>query len=232
MFLRRICLLLLGVAISTGICAGWVFALQNFIPAEKRYSERKCLPMFVEGTDLLAEQILSYEGEYIEDVEFGEFVFTTGLILRNTGDKGIICAKVKLIGEKDVLEFDATFIPPGKAVMVLEKNRKETASSQFYACTGIVEYDNNSWQDCAEMEIESLGNDRLRVTNTASETVSGIWLYYKTVYDQELFYIGGITHCYRICTLSAGESIIVSPTYFTDNSSQIVYITTGNSASH
>ena len=228
MRLRRMCLLILGFTISTGICSVWFVSQQNSVPVVKGYAEEMPLPIFVGDTELLAEQILTYEGEYIEDTEFGEFVFVTGLILRNTSDKGVVRAKVKLTGESGFLEFDATYIPPGEAVMVLEKNRKETEDSQFYSCTGTVEYDENSWGSSAEIKVRYLSNDQIEITNTTDNIVTDIQLYYKTVYTQEQFYIGGITHCYRINALSAGKSVIVSPEYFISNRSEIVYISTYN----
>jgi len=228
MRLRRMCLLILGFTISTGICSVWFVSQQNSVPVVKGYAEEMPLPIFVGDTELLAEQILTYEREYIEDTEFGEFVFVTGLILRNTSDKGVVRAKVKLTGESGFLEFDATYIPPGEAVMVLEKNRKETGDFQFYSCTGTVEYDENNWGSSEGLKIRCLSNDQIEITNTTDRTISGIQLYYKTVYTQERIYIGGITHCYRINALSAGKSLTVSPEYFITNRSEIVYTSTDN----
>lgn len=229
MRLRRVCLLILGFTFSVGICSIWFVLQQGAVPVVSGYAEAAQLPMLVQGTELLAEEILTYEGEYIEDTEFGEFVYVTGLILRNTGDNGVICAKIKLAGQRDILEFDATYIPPGEAVLVLEKNRKETKESSFYSCTGTVEYDKNSWQENKEIKVRYLDANCIAVTNTTDKTVSGIQLYYKTVYQQNLFYIGGITHCYRIHTLSAGETVLVYPDYFAGEQSKIVFIRTGNS---
>lgn len=228
MRLRRVCLLILGFAISTMICSVWLVLQLDAVPVVKGYAEATSLPIFVQGTKLLAEQILTYEGEYIEDTEFGEFVYVTGLILRNTGDKGIICAKIKLAGESDILEFDATYIPPGEAVLVLEKNRKETEDFRFYSCTGTVEYDENSWQENKEIKVRYLDDNCIEITNTTDKAVYEIQLYYKTVYQQNLFYIGGITHCYRINTLSAGETVSVCPEYFAGEQSRIVFVRTGN----
>lgn len=226
MTLRRMCLLILGFAISIGICGVWFVSQRNSVPVAMGFAEKTPLPVFVAGTDLLAEELVSYEGEYIEDTEFGEYVFVTGLLLRNTGEKGILCAKVKLIGECDTLDFEATYIPPGKSVLVLEKNRKETADTQFYSCVGQVEYSDDHWEEREEVEIQCLGNDLIQITNTAEKAVTGIELYYKTDYAHGLFYMGGITHCYRIRSLSAGKSVTVSPEYYASDCSQVVYIKT------
>ena len=222
MTLRRMCLLLVGFIISIGICRVWFVSQRNSLPVVKGFAEETPLPVFVAGTDLLAEELVSYEGEYIEDTEFGEYVFVTGLILRNTGKKGVLCAKVKLIGEYDTLDFEATYIPPGKSVLVLEKNRKETTDTQFYSCVGQVEY--SDWEEREAVKIQYLGNDLIQVTNTSEKAVTGIELYYKTDYAHGLFYIGGITHCYRIRSLSSGDSITVSPEYYASDCSQIVYV--------
>ena len=122
------------------------------------YTEEISIPAFVQGTELLVEEILSYEGEFIEDTEFGEYVFATGLILRNTSDKGILRARVKLTGKNDTLDFDATYIPPGEAVLVLEKNRKETQDTQFVSCSGTVEYDDINRGICKDLLVRYLPN--------------------------------------------------------------------------
>ena len=226
MGLRRVSLVMLGFAISVGICCVWVVLQLGAVPVVKGYTEARTLPMPVQGTTLVAEEILSYEGEYIEDTEFGEFVYVTGLILRNTGDQGVICGKVKLTGESDSLEFEATYIPAGEAVLVLEKNRKKTEDMQFYSCSGTAQYDNRNWNEYRGISIQYVDSDGIRVTNTANQSISGIRLYYKTVYPQNLFYVGGITHCYRINTLSAGESVTVYPEYFSGIHSTIVCVRT------
>ena len=226
MTLRRMCLLFLGFVFSVGICGAWFASQRNSVPVVKGFAEKKTLPVFVAGTDLLAEELVRYEGEYIEDTEFGEYVFVTGLILRNTGNKGVLCVKVKLIGECDTLDFEATYIPPGKSVLVLEKNRKETVDTQFYSCVGQVEYSDDNWENREEVKIQYLGNDFIRITNTTGKAVTGIELYYKTEYANGLFYMGGITHCYRIRSLSPGESVAVSPEYYASDCSQIVYVRT------
>lgn len=226
MGLRRVCLLILGFTVSIGICCVWVVLQLDAIPVVNGYAEVTALPMPVQGTTLVAEEILSYEGEYIEDTEFGEFVYATGLILRNTGDQGVICSKVKLTGASDCLEFSATYIPAGEAVLVLEKNRKKTEDMQFYSCSGTAEYDNHGWEEHRGIAIQYLDNDGIKVTNTTNKSISGIQLYYKTIYPQNLFYVGGITHCYRINNLSVGESITVYPAYFSGVHSKIVCVRT------
>ena len=226
MGLRRVCLLLSGFVISIGICGAWFVSQRNSVPVAKGFAEKTPLPVFVAGTDLVAEELVSYEGEYIEDTEFGEYVFVTGLILRNTGKKGILCAKVKLIGECDTLDFEATYIPPGKSVLVLEKNRKETADTHFYSCVGQVECSEDNWEDREDVKIQSLENDCIQVTNTTDRAITGAELYYKTDYAHGLFYMGGITHCYRIRSLPPGKSITVSPEYYASECSQIVYVRT------
>ena len=232
MRLRRVCLMILGFAISTGICSVWLVLQQDAIPVVKGYAKAEPLPLFVEGTQLLAEEILTYEGEYIEDTEFGEYVFVTGLILRNTGDQGILRAKVKLTGENDVLEFDATYIPPGEAVLVLEKNRRETQDFCFLSCTGEVEYAEDTWGENHTLQIVYTRQNSIEITNIAEKTAEDVRLYYKTVYPGGLFYIGGITHCYRIHAISAGETVTVSPEFYAGERSKIVYIRTENPKPH
>ena len=226
MRLRRICLLVFGFTISAGICGTWFAFQQGMIPVVKGYAEEISLPMFVQDTELLAEELVSYEGEYIEDTEFGEYVFVSGIILRNTSDKGILRAKVKLVGKSGILEFDATYIPPGEAVLVLEKNRKESADRQFYACTGTVEYDESDWLEHDGVQLGCLDNNQIEIINTTDKMQRNIQVYYKTAYPEWKFYVGGITYCYRISMLPAGESITVSPEYFVSNCSQIVYVKT------
>lgn len=226
MLLRRMCLLVLGFSISTGICGIWFVLQQDTLPVVNGYAQEQALPIFVEGTDLLAEELLTYEGEYIEDTEFGEFVFVTGLILRNTGDQGILSATVKLRGSTDTLEFEATYIPPGESVMVLEKNRKESQDTHFFACTGTVIYDENDWLDNSSLHIQTQEDSSFVITNYTQHSVTDIQIYYKTIYPQPVFYIGGITHCYRINCIEAGETLQVFPEYFAANYSQIVCVKT------
>jgi len=111
--------------------------------------------------------------------------------------------------------------------MVLEKNHKETQDFSFRSCSGTVEYDENAWDENKGLQINPMDQNCIEITNITDNTVTDIQIYYKTIYPQDLFYIGGITNCYRIHSICAGESMIVSPEHFASKQSKIVCVKTG-----
>ena len=179
------------------------------------------LPYGVDGTSLIAEKIVSYDGPFLEDGTNHEVVNVMGLLLRNAGDVGIERAEIVLTGDRQRFIFEADIIPPGATVLVLEKNRTFYGCKNFSSCSGWQITDNCGWSNWG-LDIEETGMGTLEVTNQTGRKIQQARLHYKTYLEGIL--VGGITHVYTIESLQPGESILISPARYAKGYSRIIRV--------
>lgn len=183
------------------------------------------LPHAVAGTPLIIEKLVSYEGAFIEDKSGEEVVNIAAILLRNTGDIGIQKAAVTLERGALVLNFEASAIPPGSSVLVLEKNRKACKQQNFTGCSGWTDIAPGDWLQKEILQIEMADKNTLSITNLSEYPLNSICLFYKTVYADDLFYIGGITYQTCIEKLTPGECVSISPEWYAGAYSAVVRVT-------
>lgn len=178
-------------------------------------------PYVIEGTNLVAERVVSYEGPFMEDGSNQEVVNVMGLMLRNIGAEGIIHAEVRLFRESQKFVFKADMIPPGATVLVLEQNRNCYTRQNFTSCGGWQILAAENWQNSG-IAIEEIGMGTLAITNRMGEAITQVRLHYKTHLEDIL--VGGITHTYTVKSLDRGETVFVSPSRYAKGYSCIVKI--------
>ena len=185
---------------------------------------RMTFPVEVPNTCLVAEQIVMYEGAYLEEPQSDEVVSVAALLVRNTGQYGIVCATVILEAEDTVFIFEADTIPPGEAVLVLEKNKRAFGPEKFIACTGSAVSDTSDWDEADAVEIACVDMGTVTVSNRTDKVLSGIYLYYKNYILDPGFYVGGHSHMYLIERLEPGQKIYINPVYYAKGYSRFARI--------
>ncbi len=221
--LKRVVLLLMAAVGfmlgALGLVTGAGAALERSQPVFS-LSEGVSLPCAVEGTGLIARQLVMYEGPYLENGGDDPVTDITALILYNDSQQEIAQAEVILTGEEE-LTFFATNIMPGAQVLVLEKDADPWKERQIAECTGWVSTGGAALPEEA-LDIEELDMGTLLVTNTTSELMEDIWLFYKNYLPEAELYIGGITYITTVEALDPGQSIEVCPDRYAKGYSRVL----------
>lgn len=192
--------------------------------AAQEKDSRMTFPMEVPDTCLVAEQIAMYEGAYLEEHQTDEVVNVAALLVRNTGQYGIVCATVILETEDTLFIFEADTIPPGEAVLVLEKNKRAFGPEKFIACTGSAVSDTSDWDEADAVEIACVDMGTVTVSNRTDKVLTHILLYYKNYILDPGFYVGGHSHMYLIERLEPGQKIYINPVYYAKGYSRFARI--------
>lgn len=182
------------------------------------------LPFSVNGTPLIAEKLISYDGAFLENKSGCEVVNLAALLLRNTSERGISSASVTIKQGSRNLDFSATCIPPSATVLVLEKNGKLFSKESVTFCYGDIDWDDDGWEIEDILSVETVDIGSLCVKNITEKTLHRICLSYKTSYAEGMFYLGGITYEVNIESLEPGERILLKPEHYAGESSGFVHI--------
>ncbi len=192
--------------------------------SEQPRAEEIVLPFPVPGTCLVAEQIVLYEGPFLEPGSTEETIQTAALLLRNTGEFGVESARVIFEAGAVKLVFEADTIPAGQAVLVMEKDGREYGPQKFTGCTGWAVCGFGSWSREELLEIKSVGMGAVVITNQTDRVLTDIQLYYKSYLPEPGFYVGGHTFICLIERLEASQTICIYPSHYANGYSGFVKV--------
>ncbi len=245
MGLRRCSLLMLGVALSMLTAVVLLFSAKNTSvsaanqtqPTQPHYdiadqiqsvvaspAEPITLPTPVHGTTLVAQRLATYDGLFLEDGSDQEVVSIAALVVYNAGDREVLQTGITLQWEEVTLCFYGENIPPGKAVLLLERNRRSCSKTSFTACTGWQVSARENREPAAYLEITDTAMGAVTVTNITSDTLQDVHLYYKSWLSPPGIYIGGITREVSVPVLQPGESAILYPPYYASGYTKIISV--------
>lgn len=208
-----------GLMVSAGAVLQRLDQEPVFVLSEERLEMK--LPCRVEGTSLIARQLVMYEGPFLEKGGDEPVSDITALVLYNDGDLEIVQAEVKLTGEEE-LTFFASNIMPGAQVLVLEKNASAWKDREITACSGWVSEASSRPLPEGTLEILEVDMGTLSVTNTSRGKLSDIWLFYKNYLPEGDLYVGGITYIETIEALEPGQTLQINPAHYASGYSRII----------
>lgn len=180
------------------------------------------------GSDLELQGIGRYAGLYLED---GSDDIVSNIMMvrvKNTGEKDLQLAKLRIKYADFTAEFEITNLPAGRTVVVLEKNRHTYVEQKHVSASleNVVFF--QTQMDVFADKFELTGLDGvLNVKNISGSDISGdIYVYYKYFARDELY--GGITFRAKINGgLKDGEIRQVSAGHFDPDECIVVNITPG-----
>ncbi|MGM9601746.1 MAG: hypothetical protein ACI3W5_09255 [Faecousia sp.] len=181
-------------------------------------------PFAVPGTDLVALELTSYAGQYLEDGSVETVADIAAIILRNDGADMLEDAQVELWQGDRKLCFHLSYLPAGEKIMVLESNRGQYQPSEITACRGSA--------TVAQKDIPGLVTIRetqgkiLLVTNPGPIPLTKLTIYFKTYDPDKAMFIGGIAYEIQIYRIAPGETYFTEPGYYVSGLSRIVKIET------
>ena len=176
------------------------------------------------GNNLYITDIGNYTGAYMEDGSDEVVSDTLMIILKNEGEMALQLSRINLEYMDFTANFEATNIPAGESVVLLEKNRHAFVADSYLRATAenVVFF----------QEPMSLLEDQLKITgergmitveNLTDETMGEIHIYYKNSATDLLY--GGITYRARVDSgLKPGKSTTVTTNHFNPSNCTILNV--------
>ncbi len=224
LYFRRICLAVFAIIIGS-LAALFLIAWNTFPVQADTKNEALQFPFLIEGTELIAEYFVSYEGDYFED-KSGEFVLNgAALCVYNKGNTYIEFASVFMETYDGVYCFDGTCIPPQTKVVILEKYKAPYPKNPVYFAAGRTTVATEE-SVLNELRINAVDMGKIEVINQSDRELENILLYYKRYDSQWDIYIGGVTYAVSAGKLQAGESAVLFPANYANGYSRVLYATT------
>lgn len=177
---------------------------------------------------LRIEEIGSYVGIYMEDGSDEIVSDVMMVILSNTGEQDLQLMQLQLVYEDLTAEFEASNVPAGERIVLLEKNRAPVPQGELQSVeTGHVIFFPEPMSLYADQFEITGGKGYLDVKNISGEDVSGlIRVFYKNA-SQDLLY-GGITYMATLQDgIPAGETVRIMTSHFSDSGSRIIHVVCG-----
>jgi hypothetical protein len=180
------------------------------------------LPVIIPDTSLVAERIVCYDGHYVEDGSEDVVSGIAALYLHNSGDTMVASCRVIIRLEDGLYRFEATCIPPGSTVLVLEKSRRPYFDMGIYSVGGRASKGNK--KDLHDsLHIEGFMGG-LRIQNISESDYDSLCICHKNYDPVNNIYIGGVTYVTYADSLAPGAYADIWPVHFGDESG-IVCIT-------
>ena len=178
------------------------------------------LPWSEENLHIEIQELVAYEGPYLEDGSYEPVSDAAAVMLRNSGSRGISFCMVAVEQGSRTLYFAVTWLPAGERVLVLEHDRQVYAREPITACRILM----IRWEefDSAPLQVAPVGEKELEVTNLSGQVLEKACLRYKLYYNGGDYYLGGFSFCTYLPTLQPGESCRVIPDNYSADTVQIV----------
>lgn len=173
--------------------------------------------------DIVCNELGNYSGIYVEDGSDEPVENVAAVRVTNRTDRFLDFAEITVNINGKAATFIVTGLPARRSAWVLEANRMtigETADFEIADCVSSFRDDVIAETD--KVKITADGN-MLTVTNTASQTLQNVAVYYRTLHTDGRF-LGGITYKVSAGTLEAGESATVIAGHYETGTSEIVRI--------
>ena len=220
--MRRVMLLIIGVG------AGGVLLLFLSTGMVRQYGVvqaaqfQNSFPCSVEGADLVAVQLVNYEGPYWEDESGEEVAGVAALLVENTS--GLVASKGTVIliqgGEKLVFSFSC--LPPESKGLILEQSRAPYRQGKITACYGWMygaypERTGAIWAGPAVC-------GKMAVINRSDSPFSSVAVYFKNYDAESGIFIGGVTHKVEVNALQPREIRLLLPYRYAVGYSKVVEV--------
>lgn len=181
-------------------------------------------PFRIPGTDLVALEIISYDGLYLEDGSKEGVSNVAGLILRNDGAQFLEYALVELWQGQRELSFEVYCLPAGEKILVLESSRKQYEDQEISNCIGYALLGSEGITGL--VSVRSIEERMLMVSNPGPLPLKDVTVYFKSYDYEKAMFLGGITYEVSISRLAPRATFFTRPMYYSAEYSRIVKIKT------
>lgn len=218
-------LLLLLAALSFGLgSAAFAFRLFPAVRVSGQENMELSFPFSVPGTPLIAQELRSYSGLYLEDGGRENVAGIAACILENSGSALIQNATLELWQGSRRYEFRLEYLPPGERVLVLEASRQKLLPGNITQAQGVSQEASKGIPGL--VTLRQIPPRALLVTNPGPIPLRDLTLYFKNYDWSAQLFMGGIAYEINIAHLSPGEIYYAEPFYYDSENSRIVKIKT------
>lgn len=188
------------------------------------------LPYTMPGSNLVLENISSYDGEFVEDGSDAQVSNVAVAVFRNNGSTCLEFGAVKVKQGDRTLEFEFSTIGSGDRIAVLEKNAQQYSGEAITSAIPSLAEVASFEMSASQVKVEELEGGDLQVTNISGQDIPCVRIFYKFYMADQKAYVGGITYNSKITDLKAGKTVTVTPSHYKDGSSRVVMVRTYDSA--
>ena len=174
-------------------------------------------PHAIQGTSLVAERVVAYNGPYVEDGSNDNVTGIAALALCNRGTQPLAQVKIELQQGTRRLTFNVQTILPGDAVLVLEANRQLYEKTPYNKCKAQVIPDTCVTVPSDTLRISVAQHDCISLTNYSDRALTAVWLEYKCWSYEYESWLGGITWDVYVGEIAPGQTKEVYIEHFCDN---------------
>lgn len=199
---------------------------EQTVPAQTIEPLQKNILPCVLDSGLIAEELVEYNGPFVEDGTGTLVSGITALMLYNSGSRDISFAMVAVNQGNRVLHFFITWLPAGESALVLEHDRALYATEPVTNCRSEGIRWEHFYTAGESVSVVQSGCMALTVTNHSAHTAEGVRLRYKIYAENEDFYLGGIAYSVYVGELASGESRVVTPPHDTAENIKVVAVLT------
>lgn len=193
-------------------------------PTYVQTDNQEGLPWNVKFTPLVARQLVSYDGPYLEDGTEEELIGVAALMVENTGTIGIEYVQLVVNVGQQELVFDATYIPPRGKILILEKNRQPYTRETVTGCRCRTLIPGTFDWEKERVSLQPGEGFSMEVTNLTDEPMSYVRIFYKQHEGESDLYVGGITLSAVVPDLQPGETRQITPYRYANGYSGVVAI--------
>lgn len=183
-------------------------------------------PYAIPGSDLVIEQVNSYDGLFFEDGSDREVSNVTAIVLANKGNSCIEYVNITMKCGDTRLRFVGSTLDAGARMIILEADAKTFQNGAYSDCTAEFSTVDNLVMSSAQIYVEENGKGGLLVTNLTKEDIPCVRIFYKYYMNDVEVYVGGITYTAKLVDLKAGKSIVVTPSHYYAGFSNVLMVKT------
>ena len=221
---RRHILLMAALAVLLCSCTEGSAAVEDAaLPV--LFSEPKAAVSFpcALADDLVAEEILAYDGPFWEDGSGEEVSRVAALMLSNTGSRMIEFAAVTVEQGGKLLHFFVYDLPPENRCLVAEWQRQPYSAEEPQLC----QIRTIRWgrQELSREEVDYVGTDeRLTVVNRTPRT-QNILVRYKRYDEEKGYFLGGMAFSSHFFEAEPQKPKTLAPWHYHAGQARVVSVT-------
>lgn len=200
-----------------------VFTATQSTAANLHAASGLAFPYTMSDHSLVAEGLLSYEGQYWEDGSGDEVRGVAALMLFNPTNRFIPFGAFAVEQGGKQLYFFVYQLPPMSRCLILEKNRQAYSSQPVSQVKTLsVRWD---YQEMSREQIDYLGfGPQLTLINRDTRQQKHVIVYYKRYEKKEDYYLGGVAYTAHFFSMETQEHRTVSPPHYDAGHAKIVAI--------
>lgn len=187
-------------------------------------------PYAIPGTNLILQNITSYDGIYLEDGSDSDVGGVAVAVIINNGTTDIEYAEVTVKEDGRDLRFELSGLPAGKSIVAQEMNRATYQMAVYKQCIGKVADQGSFELSASSVSVTDNEDGSLSVRNLTGTEIPCVRIFYKFYLADEQTYVGGITYTAKIENLEADGTQIITPSHYTAGNSQVIMVRTYSSA--